>query len=72
MSKAETYRLWGPRRYERKSVIVLGSDGTGDREHFYPVEAAGKVGSPDAREEERYTIFLCRGIHPSARSALAS
>ena len=42
----ETYWLWGPRDYTGKSIIVLGSDGQGDREHFLSVQAVGRGGSP--------------------------
>jgi hypothetical protein len=64
VSKAQTYWLWGPRQYDGRSVIVLGSDGSGDREHFRSVEAAGEVRSDYSREDERFTIFMCRGIYP--------
>lgn len=64
VSKAETYWLWGPRQYDGQSVIVLGSDGRGDREHFRSVEAAGEANSEYSRDDERYTIFMCRGIYP--------
>jgi hypothetical protein len=64
ISKAQTYWLWGPRQYDGQSVIVLGSDGRGDREHFRSVEPAGRVNSEYSRGDERYTIFVCRGIHP--------
>jgi hypothetical protein len=65
ISKAETYWLWGPRQYDGQSVIVLGSDARGDYEHFRSVEPAGKVNSEYSRENERYTIFMCRGMHSS-------
>ena len=65
ISNAETYWMWGPRQYDGQSVIVLGSDGRGDREHFRSVEVAGKVNSEYSRDDERYTIFICRGIYPS-------
>lgn len=65
ISKAETYWLWGPRQYDGESVIVLGSDGRGDREHFRSVQPAGQVDSKYSRADERFTIFLCKGIYPS-------
>ena len=64
ISNAETYWLWGARQYDGQSVIVLGSDGRGDREHFRSVEPAGEVNSEYSRKDERYTIFMCRGIYP--------
>ena len=63
ISKAESYWLWGPRQYDGQSAIVLGSDGRGDREHFRSVEAAGQVNFVCSRDDERYTIFMCRGIY---------
>jgi hypothetical protein len=65
ISSSETYWLWGPRQYDGQSVIVLGSDGQGDREHFRSVEPAGEVNSAYSREDERYTIFMCRNLHTS-------
>lgn len=62
ISKSETYWLWGPRQYDGQSVIVLGSDGQGDREHFHSVEPVGKVNSEYSRSDERYTIFMCKGL----------
>jgi hypothetical protein len=43
-------------------VIVLGSDGRGDREVFESVEVAGRTDHPYSRLDERYDIFLCRRI----------
>jgi 4-amino-4-deoxy-L-arabinose transferase-like glycosyltransferase len=63
ISKAETYWLWGPRQYDGQSVIVLGSDGRGDYEHFRSVEPAGEMNSEYSRNDERYTIFMCRGMY---------
>ncbi len=64
ISKAETYWLWGPRQYDGKSVLVLGSDGRGDHEFFRSVEAAERVTDAYARADERFTILLCREMHP--------
>jgi hypothetical protein len=44
-------------------VIVLGSDGKGDREHFQTVIDSGqKADNPWSREDEHFTIWLCRGL----------
>jgi len=48
-------------------VIVLGSDGSGDREHFRSVELAGRAYNPYSRLDERYDIFLCRGLNNDLR-----
>ena len=58
----QSYWLWGPRDYDGSTVIVLGSDGSGDREHFQTVEPAGHVEHRYSRRDEHFNIFLCRGI----------
>ncbi len=62
ISNHNSYWFWGPRDTDGSTVIVLGSDGTGDREHFRSVEAAGQVDNPWSREDEHFTIWLCRGL----------
>ena len=62
ISNHQTYWLWGPRSYTGDIVIVLGSDGRGDRRHFRSVEVAGCADHPYSRLDERYDIFLCRGL----------
>jgi hypothetical protein len=62
ISKDDSYWAWGPRDYTGKIVIVLHSDGTGDREHFASVVVAGRVQNPYSRRDEWYDIFLCRGL----------
>jgi hypothetical protein len=57
------YWYWGPQKYTGDIVIVLGSDGRGDREHFRSVEAAGRVEHPYSRRDEHFTIWLCRGLN---------
>jgi hypothetical protein len=63
ISPHNSYWLWGPRNYDGSTVIVLGSDGTGDREHFASVQAAGQVDNPWSRPDEHFTIWLCRGLN---------
>jgi hypothetical protein len=58
----QSYWLWGPRDYNGSIVIVLGSDGSGDREHFQSVEAVGRAEHPYSRRDEHFDIFLCRGL----------
>jgi len=65
----QSYWLWGPRNYDGNIVIVLGSDGTGDREHFRSVETVGRVEHPDSRRDEHFDIFLCRGFTGDLRQA---
>ena len=62
ISNHQNYWYWGARNYTGDVVIVLGSDGRGDREHFKSVEVAGRADDPYSRLDERYDIFLCRGL----------
>jgi Dolichyl-phosphate-mannose-protein mannosyltransferase len=55
------YWIWGPRNYTGEIMIILRSDGSGDRQHFESVEAAGSVDHPYSRRDEHFTIWLCRG-----------
>ena len=63
ISKHNNYWYWGPRNYTGNIVIVLGSDGRGDREHFQSVEAVARVEHPYSRRDEHFTIWLCRGLN---------
>jgi len=67
ISGHQSYWYWGPRSYTGEIVIVLGSDGSGDREHFQSVEVAGRAYHPYSRMDERYDIFLCRGLNNDLR-----
>ena len=58
-----SYWYWGPRDYTGSTVIVLGSDGDGDREHFKTVEPVGRTYHPYSRRDEHFEIFLCRGLN---------
>jgi hypothetical protein len=63
ISNHNSYWLWGPRDYDGSTVIVLGSDGSGDREYFRTVIDTGqKVDNPWSREDEHFTLWLCRGL----------
>lgn len=65
----QNYWFWGPRDYTGDIVIILGSNGRGDRAHFASVQAAGHAGIPNSRREEHFTIFLCRGLKTPLRDA---
>ncbi|MBZ5527861.1 MAG: glycosyltransferase family 39 protein [Acidobacteriia bacterium] len=69
ISNHNNYWYWGPRDYTGEIVIVLGSDGSGDRRHFRSVEAAGRVEHPYSRRDEHFTIWLCRGLNQDLRAA---
>jgi Dolichyl-phosphate-mannose-protein mannosyltransferase len=62
ISNHQNYWYWGPRDYKGDIVIVLGSDGSGDREHFRSVEPIGRTFHPYSRRDEHFEIFLCRGL----------
>jgi uncharacterized membrane protein len=62
IGKHNNYWIWGPRDYTGDIMIVLGSDGRDDREHFASVEPAGVVGAEYSRRDEHFTIWLCRGL----------
>ena len=62
ISTHQNYWYWGPGEYTGEIVIVLGSDGKGDREHFRTVEEVGRVEHPYSRRDEHYPILLCRGL----------
>ena len=69
ISNRDSYWDWGPRDYTGEIVIVLQSDGSGDREHFATVEKAGHVEHPYSRRDEWYDIYLCRGLKFDLREA---
>jgi hypothetical protein len=67
ISNHNNFWYWGPRDYTGDIVIVLGSDGRGDREHFQSVEAVARVEHPYSRRDEHFTIWLCRGLNQNLR-----
>jgi hypothetical protein len=62
ISRHNSYWIWGPRNYDGSTMIILHSDGRGDREHFQTVEAVGRVEHPYSRRDEYFDIYLCRGL----------
>jgi 4-amino-4-deoxy-L-arabinose transferase-like glycosyltransferase len=63
ISNHQNYWYWGPRDYTGAIVIVLGSDGEGDREHFKTVDVVGHTFHPYSRRDEHFPILLCRGLN---------
>lgn len=72
ISGHQSYWFWGPRNYDGSIVIVLHSDGVGDREHFASVEKAGRVEHPYSRRDEWFDVWLCRGLRRDLRDAWPS
>jgi hypothetical protein len=68
ISNHQNYWLWGPRDYTGQSVIVLGSDGKGDRKHFASVEIVGRTDHPYSRRDEQFEIFLCRDLNTTLQA----
>jgi hypothetical protein len=62
ISNKDSYGDWGPRDYSGEIVIVLNTDGVGDRQHFATVEKVGRVEHPYSRRDEWFDIYLCRGL----------
>jgi hypothetical protein len=69
ISKHNSYWMWGPRNYDGSTMIILRSDGSGDREHFQSVEDMGAVQHPYSRRDEWFHIYLCRGLKADLRDA---
>jgi hypothetical protein len=67
ISKHNSYWMWGPRDYDGSTMIILRSDGRGDREHFQSVQAVGRVEHPYSRRDEWFDIYLCRGLKADLR-----
>ena len=62
ISNRDSYWDWGPRNYDGSIVIILKSDGSGDRDHFESVKLAGHVENTYSRRDEWFDIYLCRGL----------
>ena len=72
ISNHQNYWLWGPRGYTGETVIVLGSNGRGDREHFASVVEADRADHPYSRRDEHFPILLCRGLNTDLRTVWPS
>ncbi len=63
ISNHQNYWYWGPRNYTGAIVIVLGSDGEGDREHFKTVAEPARTYHPYSRRDEHFPILVCRELN---------
>ena len=61
ISKNNSYWLWGSGEHHGDIVIVLHTDGVGDRQFFASVQKAGHVEHPYSRRDEWFDIYVCRG-----------
>jgi hypothetical protein len=68
ISKDDSYWTWGPRDYTGEIMIILRTDGSGDRQHFASVVKAGRVDNRYARRDECFDIYLCRGLNEDLRT----
>ncbi|HUS08896.1 MAG TPA: glycosyltransferase family 39 protein [Pyrinomonadaceae bacterium] len=68
ISNHQNYWYWGPGNYSGSTVIVLGSDGDGDREHFASVQEAAHIYHPYSRRDEHFPILLCRGLNQNLKT----
>jgi hypothetical protein len=68
ISKHNSYWLWGPGDATGEIVIVLRTDGAGDRKVFRSVEKVGRVQHPFSRRDEWFDVYLCRGLKVDFRA----
>jgi hypothetical protein len=69
ISKHNSYWVWGPDNYDGSTMIILRSSGRNEPKQFRSVEDVGSVGHPFSRGDERFHIFLCRGLKVDLRAA---
>ena len=68
ISKHNSYWVWGPDNYDGSTMIILRSSGRNEPKQFRSVEDVGSVGHPFSRGDERFHIFLCRGLKVDLRA----
>jgi hypothetical protein len=69
ISKHNSYWVWGPDNYDGSTMIILRSSGRNEPKQFRSVEDVGSVGHPFSRGDERFHVFLCRGLKVDLRAA---
>jgi hypothetical protein len=62
ISKHNSYWEWGWGGATGEIVIVLQTDGSGDRKVFEHVDVVGHVQHPYSRRDTWFDIYLCRGF----------
>jgi hypothetical protein len=64
ISAHQNYWYWGPRNYTGESVIILHWRRQSVEKNCASVIPGPTLDHPWAMEEEHYTIWLCKGMHP--------
>ncbi len=72
ISKHNSYWVWGPGNYDGSTMIILRSSGRNEPKEFRSVEDVGTVDHSFSRGDERFHIFLCRGLKVDLRKAWPS
>jgi hypothetical protein len=65
ISPHQNYFLWGPRDYTGEVMIILQAEREEVERNCESVEEGATLNHPYAMAEERYTIFICRGLKQS-------
>ncbi len=65
ISGHQSYHLWGHRGYTGEVLIVLGSKREDAEKNCQIVEEKTEVNHPYSMNEEKYKIFICRGLKQS-------
>ncbi len=64
ISAHQNYWYWGPRNYTGESVILLHWRRESAERHCDTVVEGPTLNDPWSMQEEQYTIWLCKGMHP--------
>ncbi len=62
ISGHQSYYMWGSGDFDGSSIILLGSRKADAERNCRSVEPRGLVEHPYAMAEERFNIFICRGL----------
>ena len=64
ISAHQNYWYWGPRNYTGESVIILHWRRASVERNCTTVVEGPTLNDPWSMQEEQYTIWLCKGMHP--------
>lgn len=65
IGRHQSYWRWGPRDYTGEVVIVLGGRREDLERRCREVDVRADLHPEYARPSERWTVIVCRGLHPS-------